>query len=39
MTSDHLLEGIWQPVYAELDGEEAPIEVLPIPACHLSSQS
>jgi len=22
------LEGIWQPVYAELDGEEAPIEVL-----------
>ena len=20
----HLLEGIWQPVYAELDGEEAP---------------
>ena len=21
-------EGIWQPVYAELDGEEAPIEVL-----------
>lgn len=24
----HTLEGIWQPVYAELDGEEAPIEVL-----------
>ena len=22
------LEGIWQPVYAELDGEEAPVEVL-----------
>ena len=22
------IEGIWQPVYAELDGQEAPIEVL-----------
>jgi len=22
------LEGLWQPVYAELDGEEAPLEVL-----------
>ena len=22
------LEGIWQPVYAELDGEQAPVEVL-----------
>ena len=22
------LDGLWQPVYAELDGEEAPIEVL-----------
>ena len=23
-----ILEGIWQPVYAELNGEEAPVEVL-----------
>lgn len=22
------LEGIWQPLYAELDGEQAPVEVL-----------
>jgi uncharacterized protein (TIGR03067 family) len=28
MSDQSDLEGIWQPVYAELDGEEAPIEVL-----------
>lgn len=28
MNNQSGLEGIWQPVYAELDGEEAPIEVL-----------
>jgi uncharacterized protein (TIGR03067 family) len=24
----HSLDGLWQPLYAELDGEEAPVEVL-----------
>ena len=24
----HSLEGLWQPLYAEFDGEEAPLEVL-----------
>ena len=25
---NHSLEGRWQPLFAELDGEEAPVEVL-----------
>ncbi len=33
------LEGIWQPVYAELDGAEAPVAVPHIPACHHAHQS
>ena len=28
MSNQESFVGIWQPVYAELDGEEAPIEVL-----------
>ena len=28
------LEGIWQLVYAELDGEEVPMGLLQIPAWH-----
>ena len=32
------LEGIWQPVYAELDGESSTVEAPPIPACHRSDR-
>ena len=32
------MEGIWQAVSTELDGEEAPIQVLLIPVCLHSSQ-
>ncbi len=28
MSTSHSIEGLWQPLYAELDGEEPPCEVL-----------